>query len=156
MKTIILYSSKTGVTEDCAKSLANLLNVQDCFDLSNKALPSIQDYDQIIMGTSIYAGMVRRPFKKFIAINHSLLMTKKISLFTCGANDKINPIHDLVSSIPSDVLNHFEHIGYFGWEAREEKLGFFGKFVLKKIQEKENIVPSIHHEALNQFAILCQ
>ena len=152
MKTLIVYTSKTGVTADCANKLASLISTADCINLDSKETIHLQNYDQIILGSSVYVGMIRKSLKQFITTYHDELLTKHVSLFTCGANDKINHTTDLMSSIPADILNHLEHTGYFGWDFRKEKLGFFSRFVMKKIQEKENLIPGIQEAAITKFS----
>lgn len=50
-KTGIFYGSTTGNTESIAKIVAKKLNVE-CFDIATTSLDDIQEYDNIILGTS--------------------------------------------------------------------------------------------------------
>ena len=52
MKTLILYASKTGTTQDCARSLAQKIPDSTLVDLCAQK-PDPSGYDQVIVGGSI-------------------------------------------------------------------------------------------------------
>ena len=59
MKTIVVYSSKTGFTEKYARWLQQDLNC-DCVDFSHRAEVSLADYQAIAFGAGVYVGRIRK------------------------------------------------------------------------------------------------
>jgi menaquinone-dependent protoporphyrinogen oxidase len=59
MKTAIIYASKHGTTEKVARAIAEKLretaNVE-LFSLKQNFRPNIREFDEIILGSSIYMG----------------------------------------------------------------------------------------------------
>ena len=82
MKTIIMYSSKYGCTEDCVKALKSKLN-GECrlVNLKNVGAIDFQQYDWVIIGGSIYVGKIQKEVRLFCERNLKELLTKNITLF---------------------------------------------------------------------------
>ena len=66
MKTIIVYSSKYGYTEDCVNSLAEKIDGEvSTFNIYTEKIPSIDEFDNIIIGGSIYMGQIQKKLKLY-------------------------------------------------------------------------------------------
>jgi len=85
MDTAIIYATKHGCTEKCSQTLANELpaNTQ-LFNLETSDIINIDNYEVIILGGSIHAGMVNKTLKKYIEKNLALLSDKKLD-YSCVA-----------------------------------------------------------------------
>ena len=59
MKTLIVFSSKYGMVERCAKIIAEKLGGAVLENLRNNSDIKLSDYDTIIIGGSIYSGKIR-------------------------------------------------------------------------------------------------
>ena len=76
LKTLIVYATKTGITEKCAKTInkkiqdSTLVNIQ-------KEKVDMRDYDFIIVGSPIRMGMIDKKIKAFLQKNRQYLKTKK-------------------------------------------------------------------------------
>lgn len=84
MRIIILYSTKSGASQQCAELLSKQLN--DCVicDIS-KMVPDVTSYDIIIIGSGVRMGKLYKPALNFIKTNETLLLTKKIGIYLCNA-----------------------------------------------------------------------
>lgn len=83
MKTLILYGSKHGTTEDVVnKIVAGLKNPVDVVNIEKNTI-NLEDYQQVVIGSSIYVGQMNKQIKKFVKENESVLKTKKLSVFLC-------------------------------------------------------------------------
>lgn len=85
MKTIVIYKSSTGHTEEYAQMISKQLNA-DLVKLSNLGSTNLGDYDTIIYGGSVRASRIigiKSLFKKLNNINN-----KHIIIFAVGANGK--------------------------------------------------------------------
>ncbi len=84
MKTLIVYTTKSGASRDCAELLASKIN--NCFicDLS-KQVPDIGSFDMVILGSGVRMGKIYKPMKNFIENNMQVLLVKKTAFFLCNA-----------------------------------------------------------------------
>ena len=82
MKTAILYLSKHGTTEKVARIIGDKLEEKDT-ELINleKVQPSLDQYDRIIIGGSVYAGTVNKKLTSYCIENETLLAQKQLGLF---------------------------------------------------------------------------
>ncbi|MGL5086612.1 MAG: flavodoxin domain-containing protein, partial [Clostridium sp.] len=81
MKSLILFGSKYGTTEASANKLKGYLQGEiDVINIKNKQDISLNNYERVIMGTSVYAGMINKDIKSFIESNKAELINKKIGL----------------------------------------------------------------------------
>ena len=76
MKTLIIYASKTGTTEKCAKEINRQLKDSKIVNILNQN-EDINEYDLIIIGTPIRMGMIDKKIRKFLISNIEDLKTKK-------------------------------------------------------------------------------
>lgn len=87
MKKLIVYTSKTGTTEKCIKNISEKLKDITIVNLDKRDI-DIDEYDLIIIGTSIRMGMINKKVKKFINKNFHILMNKNVAYFICcGFNE---------------------------------------------------------------------
>lgn len=135
MKTLIVYSSKYGTTETCAKEIANQISC-DLKSLDQSNSLSLNDYDHIVIGSSVYIGKMRKAVTTFIEENKGLLKAKKLSLFFC-----CNETTDYKELVP-EVIKHAD-IYYFGYELKLSQMKFLDKMVTKKVSGATEDVFSI-------------
>lgn len=113
MKSMILYTSKSGATKECAKLLAERL---DCpaYDMAQLAAgEDFSSYDMIILGTGVRMGKIYKPAKAFMKKNMDLLMHKKIAIFFCNAYPETFE-KAVEKNIPKELSEHAVCISSFG------------------------------------------
>jgi len=84
MKTIVIYSSKSGAARECAELLAE--KMKDCAvcDLA-KETPDIDAAETIIIGSGVRMGTIYRPVRKFIKENLENILSKRTAIYLCNA-----------------------------------------------------------------------
>lgn len=154
MKTIIIYSSKYGCTEDCAKALKSKLNGDSILvNLKNARAVDFQQYDWIIIGGSIYVGKIQKEVKQFCERNLKTLLTKNIALFMCCTTpEQVNDFFK--SNFPSELLAHAMQTTNFGGELRQEKMGFLERKLTAMIAKAEPMKTEILHENIDLLVAL--
>ncbi len=87
-KTIVLYGSSTGNTEDVAKKIAKLLEA-DVSDIVYFKMDRLPNYDQLILGTSTWGfGDMQDDWEVFISqLDEDALNGKTVALFGLGDGD---------------------------------------------------------------------
>lgn len=84
MRTLILYSTKSGASKECASLLAK--QIEDCavHNLS-RTVPELSSFETIIIGSGIRMGKLYKPVRTFVKTHEDLLLTKRLAFYLCNA-----------------------------------------------------------------------
>jgi menaquinone-dependent protoporphyrinogen oxidase len=152
MNTLIVYSSKYGCTEKCAKMLSDEL--KDKVDLIN--LKNVKDinpstYDKVIIGGSIYIGKIQKEVKEFCSQHLDVLQNKHIGLFICGMQE--GDVSETINvNFPQELLKIAEAKENFGGEFDFHKMNFMEKMIIKKISKESANKSNILEDSIQRFA----
>lgn len=157
MKYLIIYDSKTGCTEDCANYIQSKLNDSKIVKIKEIKEININDYNHFLIGSPIYIGNPRKSIIKFCQKNINELLNKDISFFFCGARPKYEENENgIKNSISNELLTIAKAIDYFGGELRYDKMNFFERFIMKKIQKEQKIETEINYKKIDEFIKLIE
>ncbi|MGK0466324.1 flavodoxin domain-containing protein [Clostridium sp.] len=155
MKTLIIYASKHGCTENCSYLLKDKINGEvKIVDIKKDSIPEITEFDNIIVGGSIYMGRIQKEINKFCLVNSSTLINKKLGFFTCGMSENEIAEKQISTSFPEELLTTAVAKSYFGGEFIFNKMNFFEKFIVKKISKSDKDISKISEDNINKFAQL--
>lgn len=143
MRSIVLYSSKYGTTQSVAKKIAEELNCE-YISLDQKNHVDLSQYDQIILGTSVYMGRMRKPIFNILNNEQDLLNQKRTTLYFC-----CNQETDYKALVPNTLKNL--DIVHVGFELRTDQMRFLDKFITKKVAKQSEPVYKLNQEAINQL-----
>ena len=87
MKTLILYTSKHGATLQIANQISSHLAESQVVNLKEK-IPSLSEFDCIIIGSPLRAGKISKEVSKFARKNEKILKEKQLGLFLSGLDEK--------------------------------------------------------------------
>ena len=151
MKTVILYATKTGTTEKCAKLLAEKLEEATLVDL-RKDTADLNQFDCIIVGGSIRIGTLNKFAKRFIEKNKEILKDKKTAYFICSASTE--QLEEMFSrNISKDLLESAICYDTFGGEMDINKQKGIDKFIVKMVSKnKDSKLPEILFDNIENFA----
>lgn len=136
MKTLIAYSSKYGTAAEAARRLADLLNgTTTLHDLDRDTPPSLSEYDSVVVGGSVYAGVLRKAAKAFCEGNSGTLQQKKLGLYVCCASPT-DGLKYIEENLPAQLVAHCTAKGAFGGELKFDKMNFVERPLLKMIAKK--------------------
>lgn len=134
MKTIIVYATKTGATEECANKLKNMLPDTEIVNIENINNFNLDNYEQIIIGTPIRIGQINKKIKDFVSKNLDKLKLKKVSIFICcGFIEGIDKY--FTDNFPNDLLEQAITYDTFGGKLDLDKQKGLDKFVVKMISK---------------------
>lgn len=150
MKTLIVYDSRNGVTEDCAINIKKSLNC-DTLYLRKQHKVVLDDYELIIIGSPIYMGQPLKRVKKFCNNNLNKLLNKQVAFFVCGLGDPKEMIAAFKKAIPEALINKAKVISHFGGELRPDKASFLEKMLLKKMLEDKKFNGKINEQEIITF-----
>jgi menaquinone-dependent protoporphyrinogen oxidase len=142
MKNLVVYFSKHGA----AKRAVDFLNSKVKSDVVNvKEIGELEfnNYDNIVIASSVYAGTISKEIKKFISNNYNILKSKNIYfLIICGQESEIKNV--LTNNFSEEQRNLFKKVIYGGFEFNFDSMNFIEKFITKKIAKVEKSVSNLN------------
>lgn len=129
MSTIIIYASKYGSVERCVILLGErIVGGATIVNVHNHKAHHLLQYDNIIIGGSIYMGKIQKEIQDFCKENLEVLLTKNIGLFISSA---LNHQNEFDQSFPKELIEHSKAKANFGYELNMHKFSALEKIVLK-------------------------
>lgn len=135
MNTLIIYGTKYGCTERCAKSLSGKLTGKvDLVNIKKNKVPGLTKYDRVIIGGSIYVGKIQKEIKEYCTKNLNELKEKKLGLFICcGFSENFN--QHMENAFPKELLEAAVAKECFGGELNLDKMNIFHRFLTKIVSK---------------------
>lgn len=154
MKSIIIYSTKYGCTEKTANMLKSYLNGDvQLVNIMKDSVPSLEEYDNVILGGSIYIGKIQKKLINYITENLPSLMKKRVGLFICAGNPQPEErVKELVSAFPSELYNHAIVKEALGYEICFRKLNFIDKKIMAMVKGNKEDSSELSEEKVKKFA----
>ena len=148
MKTLILYASKYGAAEEIARRIAREIDGSVLCSLKEGNIPPIVDFDCIIIGSSVYAGSVRKEAKAFVAKNADALGQKRLGLFLSGfaKDDKY-----FATNYPQILLDKVKAKGFLGGIFDPKKANGIERLIIKIVMKQSAYMDSIDGDAIGKF-----
>jgi len=152
-KTLIVYATKHGSTEECANQLAKKMDSDtECFNLKEKKQLDLGIYDTIIIGGSVYAGRIQKEVNEFCKRNLDVLKRKRLGLFICGMSEGELAEKQIQSSFPQELLDHALAKESFGGKFDFSKMNVMEKMIVKKVAKVESSQSNLSENKIDQFA----
>ncbi len=164
MKVLIAYASKHGTTKNCAEILKEKLSMAvdvDLVNFKNDNLPSPDEYDVIVLGSSVRMGSIHRNMKKYIKHHMEKLMAKNCAIFLCcGFPDEFEEY--LSRALPKGFTPSYGSY-CFGGELKPQKVKGIERLIVKYIRQSiieydfedanyKGMLPEIIPEHINLLA----
>ncbi|MEI6602681.1 MAG: flavodoxin domain-containing protein [Clostridia bacterium] len=130
MKNVIIYGSNYGYTEDCAEKLAAQLEGETVLlNAKRQKIESVQEYDRVIIGSSVYMGQIHKEVKETCEKILLEVDGKKIGIFLCGG---LPQNYELVLkvSFPEQMVDQAVATDFFGGEFRKDKMKLGHKLII--------------------------
>jgi len=151
MKTIILYATKHGATEEIAKRIAARIDGAIAFDLKQGSVPALEGFDCVIVGSAIYAGTFRKEAKSFLAENSDVLCKKRLGLFISGMSESESD-EAFKANIPEEVVQAAVLTKTLGGAFDPKRANFFERLIMKAVAKQSGYVDKINDEKIDAFA----
>lgn len=153
MRTMIAYATKHGTTEKCARMLSESIGGQvDLVDLDKNSEVSLENYDTVIIGGSVYAGSIRKEVTAFCKKHLETLKTKNTGLFICGLGEGAEAEKELKASFPAELLESAKAKAAFGGELIFGNLNFLERVIMKKMAKTDKDLSTLHEDVIKDFS----
>lgn len=134
MKTLILYKTKYGTAKLCADLIKEkLISEVDVVELTKRTKIDLDNYDNVIIGGSIYIGMISKHLRKFIIDNLEVLLTKKLALYVCAMREGMELDIEIKNNFPEELISKVNNVYCLGGAFDFEKMNILERFIVKKV-----------------------
>lgn len=161
MNTLIVYATRYGCSESCAKILSGKLQGKvDIHNLKEGQAVNLSQYEKVIIGGSIYVGKIQKEVSEFCAKHLEELKQKKVGLYVCGMLKEKAEI-ELNDNFPTELLKYAVAKEFFGGKFNFKKMNIFVKFIVKNITKTDKTLPkmdqnkeisTVSEEIIDRFA----
>lgn len=153
MKTIIIYTTKYGCAEKAAYLLKSKLGEEtEVINLMYAKEPTLDRYDTVILGGSIYFGKIQKEMSQYCIKHQTELSGKRLGLFICAGTKAELAVEELKSAYPEELYNKAVIKEVLGDEIYPNKLSLMDRFVLRMIGQKNRNGAGLSTEKLEKFA----
>ncbi|MBK5211906.1 MAG: hypothetical protein JJE36_06325 [Coriobacteriia bacterium] len=135
MKTAILYSTHFGYTGEAALALKEALKKPaKVIPFDNLNPPKIEEYDTIVLGSSIRMGLINPDFRSWLEKNKLELASKRIALFlACGFPKDFNTY--IQNNFPREIIESSISTVAIGGKL-DGKMKWFDRLLVKLMKKQ--------------------
>lgn len=129
MNILILYETKSGFTEECAKQIHQQIPGSVMVDIHSDEF-QIDDFDTILIGAPIYNGEIEHYTSRYFTIHKLKLLKKRLGIFCAGMNtEEFN--YAIQESMPPDIFYEAKII-HCGGRIKYKNLSLKEKFTVRR------------------------
>ena len=159
MQVLIAYAGKNGTTKKAAQLLAKEFEGATIRNLHEKVRAEAMRYDAVIIGSSVYRGLIDPTVRRWLIQNEKLLRGKRKGIFLCNAFLDETP--DIIAAnFPPALIDDCVACTSFGGEIPTSGLSFSDRMWLashtrkrnRKNKGTEDVVPCLMTDAIKTFA----
>jgi len=150
MKTLIVYATKYGATQKISEGIASRIDSAELHDINSNAKVSLADYDCVIIGSPLTAGMIRKEIKEFAGKNINELKSKRLGIFVSGLQES-GEAEYLRKNFPPDLLAAAKAKAFLGGIFDPEKCGRLARIAIKAASKLDKYTSTIDEEKIDRF-----
>lgn len=155
MAKLLIYVSKTGVTESVANDiLKGTDETVDVFNLYEAAPKTLDAYDTVIIGAPTYMGRAHKKMRKWVKTHREALKPKTLYFYIVGADHETDVDVVLKASYPEDLVDCATRKTHCGGAFRFDRMSFLSRFIIKQVsksKDAENYAPSLDEQEIKSM-----
>lgn len=154
MKTLIIYATKYGTTKKAAEKLKDIMPGEVLLiNIMEQEVPSLDNYDNVILGGSIYVGKIQDKLTSYINSNLQSIIKKRVGLFICCAQKDSNTVmKEFQDSFPAEIYSNALAKEVFGYGFHFESMGLFEKIIVGLIMGIKASVSELNEASIKKLA----
>lgn len=153
MKSIIIYATRYGSAAETARRIQKELG-GDCtlVNIMTEKVPSIDAFDTVILGGSIYIGKVQKQLTAFAMTNLKQLLSKRVGLYlSAGTQKQEDRDKELQGAFVPELFAHAVTKDVLGYAFAFEKMRFLDRLIMKKIKGDAVSASEFFDERISKF-----
>ena len=132
MNILVVYASKYGAVQRVAETIYQSVDTPTTMvNLRVSPEPTLDGFDTVVIGGSIYAGRILPSIPRFVEKNREELLKRKVLLFISCLYDGEKGIEQLREAFPPWLQVHAKGAHSVGGEIILEKLRFLDRIVIR-------------------------
>lgn len=136
MEILIVYRTQYGSTKRCAELIRDGVGEDvTLVDLRDTPRPAVDDFDVVLIGGSIYGGLIQREVVAFCGRNRDRLLARKVGLFICCLYREERAMEQLESAFPGWLRDRAFAKYPLGGALEPEKLRPMDRFLVERLGE---------------------
>ena len=157
MRSVVIFATRTGTTEKCAKRLAKKMQA-DLVNLTAHQKCDLSLYDTVVLGCNVRNEKFNPAMLRFMKKHEQELLTKRLGLFICngfaaGTN------RYFMKNVSPYLLNASILYDTLGGEYRlEHAKGFVDRWVLSRciqaVKDGTGVGPVLSKKKVDDFAAI--
>lgn len=154
MKTLIVYSSKYGCTEQCAVLLKERLEREATLcNAAEASSVALDEFDSVVIASPIYMGKILPPISRFWQRHRDQLLQKRLAVFICcGFVERAE--EQMEAALPRELLAHAQFKENLGYAFDFEQMNFFDKLIVRLVGGAKTSQNHIHQDKIAHLAAL--
>jgi menaquinone-dependent protoporphyrinogen oxidase len=153
VSVLIVYRSKYGFTEGCARALATRITAAcEVVDLASRGVPDPRDFDVVLVGGSIYGGKIQREISVFCDRYAPVLREGRVGLFISCLYTGDHARAQMQAAFPDWLTGSAFAAGLFGGEIRYRELRLLDRLLVRTVSPLSTDVSNPKPEALREMA----
>jgi menaquinone-dependent protoporphyrinogen oxidase len=155
MKTLVVYDTKHGATEEVAERIAKAIRDRgaeaEILDLRKKAAEKVplEGFSTVALGGPFYMGRWSRRASAFATAREAELKGKLFAFFSLGTDEKLG-IAAAKAALPPSLAAKARS-AHFGGRVDIAKLGGFERFIVRMVSGKAEDFSTLDLEAASAF-----
>ncbi|MBZ4646027.1 MAG: flavodoxin/nitric oxide synthase [Clostridia bacterium] len=142
IKDVIVYSTEGGTTKETAEKMKMAAkNKVDVFNIKDKPVINLNQYNRVFIGSGVYAGSLAPDVIKFIEKNTSILKSKKIIFFVHALGSESEYEKIVSRSVKNYIPSNRYEIFYLGGKVDVKKQNFFIRMMISILVKKLKLDP---------------
>ena len=152
MTYLVIYMSRHGTTAKVAAEVKEKLGSEKTtlVDLEKDQVPSLDEFDTIVIGGSVHAGTIQQELMTFCIRHKEELLKKRLGLFMCFMNNDLSDL-EFEDSFPIDLRRHAMAKGFVGGEFLIEKMTELERASVKEVKGIDDSVYRLDKKAIQKF-----
>lgn len=165
MRAAILYASRYGTTEECARRLKDALEGSsprtdaaasdgrvELVDLQKSRNPDLSGIDTVVIGGPIYAGKPLGVVGRYCERRRSLLQKLNVGLFICCLYEGETARAELTAAYPPWLTARAIVRDVFGGAVTVSRLSVLDRFMMRRVAQTDRDIRTVQPQRIEQFA----
>ena len=153
MKNLIIFTTKHGSAEKCSTLLQQKLDGETTVvNLKKDVVPDLEEFQNIILGGSIYVGKIQKELTEFINRHLDTLLQKRVALFICAAEQGETLQTELKTAFPEALYDQAIAKEAFGYELNFDKMNLIEKLALRFAKQVTESSSHLSEETITKLA----
>ena len=150
MRTLIVYASKHGAAKKIAEVIADSMGNAILHDACGDDKIAFDDYECVVLGSSLTAGRIRKDMKNFIDKHTDELCGKRFGIFLSGLQESGTEEY-FEQNFSQELLYKAAEKAFLGGIFDPEKCGFMERVLIKAAAKLDAYTSTIDEEKIASF-----